>query len=395
MASSFHLFPRLPTELQLMIWEEAAQGDRRYVLLDAASHFHHWTRRAAMGLTPTPNLRRRPLLEISHAARTVALRYCPVRLDVWARPPHMLEDGTRVGLDTPDMERRRLLRAYERQDHAAEILGRLDGEWTRTAEGHQLVCMHLSPEAQEIIRDAASNNPSAKEIPTRVHRAYQSLLRRPGLYIWACDPWHRPHTDPVVPTTKRGVIYIDPERDTFVTLSVKRVERVDREVRCDPLLHAQRFIALGGDFPDSETLYHAAPLSKALTPATDLRHVPRRALQIKAYYNVYHEPNDNPQKARSLASNLPQRSVDPDPNGRRHRRRSDDVDPAAVFHHRLREDMYGLEFCHGTYVDYTTGEPAAILRDLCAGRDLMAHEVWGQRATGRRIPANSSQSYLA
>ncbi|KAK8062703.1 hypothetical protein PG997_014800 [Apiospora hydei] len=276
MGSSFDPFPRLPMELQLMVWKEAVLADHHYVLIDAASHFKHGFRRAAMGITPTPNLRR-ALLEVNQASRTVALKHCSARLDVWERPPHMLEDGEppAVGLDMSDEQRRRVLRLYEAQDRAQELANRLLG-WGEelAADELQLIYDALKPIAQQRATDATNE---------------YLLSATTGLYSpWARVPWERPYGDTPVPTTRRGVVYLDPERDYFVTLT--HFNKAARDAfPCDPLRRA--------DFPCGDnknknknnknnnntsmtTLYRAAAASSTLTPPTSLRRLARRGLQI-------------------------------------------------------------------------------------------------------------------
>lgn len=63
---------------------------------------------------------------------------------------------------------------------------------------------------------------------------------------------------------------------------------------------------------------------------------------------------------------------------------SDDAHCADVFHTLLGKDLPALEHCRRAYVVFVADEHAALLRDLCAGRDLLAG--WGKRLLGGFLP---------
>ncbi|KAK8029573.1 hypothetical protein PG993_010864 [Apiospora rasikravindrae] len=380
MASSFHSFPRLPMELQEMVWQQAVLADHHYILIDAASHFAHGPRRAAMGITPTPNLRR-ALLEVNRVSRTLALRHCPVCLDVWERPPHMLEDdddrASRAGLDMTAAERRRELRLYEAQDRAQDLAERmLDRGETLTAAEQQLVYDNLGPRAQQIATAATADylgalrqwtsatGPTDAAFSAGVRQAIQRQSMGKG-HIWARSS--RPYEDRPVPTTRRGVVYLDPARDYFVTF--KFLTKAKRDALCAPLRRAQRFIALSrDDFPgdnNTSTLYHAGAPSKALTPPTSLRRLARRGLEMHPNYAL-------PPSCRPDLWQIDQYLG---------RRRALDY-----FYANLSQDLYELDYCHRAFTDFDAGEHAAVLGHLCAGRDLAAPEVWGPRVLGGYLP---------
>ncbi|KAK7959358.1 tetracycline resistance protein s [Apiospora aurea] len=383
MASSFHPFPRLPMELQLMVWTEAVLADHHYVLIDAASHFNKGFRRAAMGITPTPNLRH-ALLEVNQASRTVALEHCSARLDVWERPPHMLEDGEppAVGLRMPEEERRRVLRLYEAQDRAQELADRLLG-WGEelTADELQLIYDALKPIAQQRVTDATNEYllSAATGLSLYAPPSWppEEAAFRYGLgeaFWWTGSARYSPWA--LVP---RGVVYLDPERDYFVTLT--HFNKAARDAfPCDPLRRAQRFIALSrADFPcsgsgggnnnstpNTTTLYRAAAASRALTPPTSLRRLARRGLEIRPDFPLPRD-FDGAEEALPYTENYPFRSA---------------AHAADWFHDTLSRDLYELEHCYRAFADFAAGEHVAVLGHLCAGRDLRAPEVWGPRVLG-------------
>ncbi|KAK8137162.1 hypothetical protein PG984_005102 [Apiospora sp. TS-2023a] len=346
MVTSFHLFPYLPAELQLMIWDEAARADRSYVLIDAATHFRFdgKPRRAVMGITPTPNLRR-PLLEVCLDARAAALKYC-IRLDVWERPADMLEDYW--------------------QNSVANTA--LDGSREALEPDRQMKSRELNGQAEHREEEAA-------------RRRHQGAA--------ATAPFNWRYKFPSGPQTKRGgFVYLNPESDVFVAADpLTKRKRDGLQItggEPHPLASCQRFIALQPNFLGGpETLFHAGPATKASTPATDLRRIPRRALQIRPSARYQKPKIGRPPKPERFDMKL-QRSIDGLIG-------KSDARCAEIPHAMLSEDLYALEYCHRAYVDFVANEHAAILRDLCAGRDLM--RVWRKRLLGGWLPAHVRVPY--
>ncbi|KAK7999088.1 hypothetical protein PG991_014763 [Apiospora marii] len=385
---TFHPFPRLPAELQLAIWEEALREDRRYVLVDTTTHFRSDQdrhRRTVMGVTPTPNLRR-ALLEVCHTSRAEALKRCTVRLDVWERPQDMLEDylerlaprdqapdqGIRDTLLYFSHDRQAKSSDYNLRFSAIETVERWNQGSVLDSSDQRVVYRALSPKVQQFVRDKTRDYSSieppltADALRAAIRRAQKSPKTR-GDNIWA-------HKFPSAPTTKRGAIYIDPARDVFVvadTLPKKRREQAQLPGQPRILAPHHRFIALRDFAGGAETtLYHAGPATRAATPAADLRRVPRRALQISQA--ARYRPGCDYACPHCAA----------EPFDMKHQQHRDglwsglgDAECADYFHVSLRRDLYGLAFCHRAYVDFAVNEHAAILHDLCAGRDLL--EVWG------------------
>ncbi|KAK8045921.1 hypothetical protein PG996_013985 [Apiospora saccharicola] len=348
MATSFHLFPCLPAELQLMIWDEAARADRSYVLIDAATHFRFdgKPRRAVMGITPTPNLRR-PLFEVCFDARAAALKHC-VRLDVWERPADMLEDHWQSSVAN---------RA-------------LDGSLEALEPDRQMKSRELNGQAEHREEEAA-------------RRSHQGVTAATAPFNWR-------YQFPSGPQTKRGgFVYLNPESDVFVAADplTKRKRdglRITGGEQPNLLASCQRFIALQPNFLGGpETLFHAGPATKASTPAADLRCIPRHALQIRPSARYQRQKIGRTPKPERFDMKL-QRSMDGLIG-------KSDARCADMAHVMLGEDLYALESCHRAYVDLAANEQAAILRDLCAGRDL--HRVWRKRLLGGRLPAHVSVPY--
>lgn len=205
---------------------------------DAVSHFRsqqNFQRRTVMGITPTPNLRR-ALLEVCRAARATAVKRCSVRLDVWERPPDMLEnhcerpssrelpaycdlgDSSHNGDDHGTKRQQ-----YERQLAAIKAFELMNQGSESTLIDHDLVFDCLSPEAQKFVEDEIPGDfptmfITADALTTGIRRAQQSPEIRDN--IWA-------HKFPSAPTTKRGAIYIDPELDVFVVADT--LTKVGRE----------------------------------------------------------------------------------------------------------------------------------------------------------------------
>lgn len=106
MATTFHNFSMLPSELRLTIWEYSLDEEKagRHVLLRLEGSQADAEKGCTMTVMPTRHLTS-PLLRVDHEARGVFLKYFPLALDVsktevtehnlWAR--FMLTEPTQAG----------------------------------------------------------------------------------------------------------------------------------------------------------------------------------------------------------------------------------------------------------------------------------------------------------
>ncbi|KAK6857901.1 hypothetical protein PG995_005600 [Apiospora arundinis] len=402
MASSLSQFTRLPPELQCMIWDEFAFGEqeRRYVLVDASSHCSNKGSRSrllehrhspnyqdpplALGITPTLSLRR-PLLAVSRAVRAMALeRYYPVRLDVWERPPVMPQDTIEWPFEDIPHPERALAGLYSKQHDVHQNM-----EFTRrgsralgyTLERGMRYSWHDAP---EVIYATKALHPDAVDMvnetmwtwSTQVRsisadlRKFWSVLRQvrkrllPQNRFWKHDFQGRRHVWPMrledakVPTVKRGP-------DLLPT----------------PIRRAQRFIALSAKEDEGEEAEYTKeePFSPP-TSTINLRHAIRHALTIRPPHHPNSRGPPGPFDMRT------QRAYDALLNG-------SEASCARYAHLYLQHDLFGLETIHRVFLDFTAGggeegegEHVAFLRDLCAGRDVMARDgPWAGRMLGGRL----------
>ncbi|KAK7994785.1 hypothetical protein PG990_013558 [Apiospora arundinis] len=412
MASSLSQFTRLPPELQYMIWDKFAFGEqeRRYQQRQPvpplrAQAFAQLPRPPlALGITPTPSLRR-PLLAVSRAVRAMALeRYYPVRLDVWARPPVMPQDTVEWPFEDIPHPERALASLYGEQHYVHQNM-RFTQRGSR-ALGYTLTrgmrySWHDAPEVKDATKvlhpDAVDMvNETMWTWSTQVRsisadlRKFWSVLRQvrkrllPQNRFWKHDFQGRRHVWPMrledaeVPTVKRGAVYLDPERDVFVNLD--RVGKAARDLLPTPIRRAQRFIALSAKEEEGEAGYTKEEPFSPPTSTIDLRHAIRHALTIRPPHRPNSRGPPGPFDMRA------QRAYDALLGG-------SEASCARYAHLYLQHDLFGLATIHRVFLHFTAGggeegegEHVAFLRDLCAGCDLMARDgPWAGRMLGGRL----------
>ncbi|KAK6836065.1 hypothetical protein PG987_006560 [Apiospora arundinis] len=405
MASSLSQFTRLPPELQCMIWDEFAFGEqeRRYVLVDASSHCSNkGSRSRLLEHRHSPNYQdppagpghhahpqpAPPLLAVSRAVRAMALeRYYPVRLDVWERPPVMPQDTIEWPFEDIPHPERALAGLYSKQHDVHQNM-RFTRRGNR-AEGYTLTrgMRYSWHDAPEVIDATKALHPDAVDMvnetmwtwSTQVRsisadlRKFWSVLRQvrkrllPQNRFWKHDFQGRRHVWPMrledakVPTVKRGAVYLDPERDIFANLD--RVGKAARDLLPTPIRRAQR-----------------KSRSRPPTSTINLRHAIRHALTIRPPHHPNSRGPPGPFDMRT------QRAYDALLNG-------SEASCARYAHLYLQHDLFGLETIHRVFLDFTAGggeegegEHVAFLRDLCAGRDVMARDgPWAGRMLGGRL----------